>query len=151
MVFKRDLIKGNPRREVRTSSSNIILVCCFPLVAVLVSHPSIPDDVVTTLINSLMTLSRTRGRPAFGSVFLLNNIAYLCTKLLNPRSPLLRILSRPTQDAINSNFRTAKAGYFDSNFSPLVQAGARPRRRRSSRGSLTCWKRRERGISSRGY
>ena len=122
MVFKRDLIKGNPRREVRTSSSNIILVCCFPLVAVLVSHPSIPDDVVTTLINSLMTLSRTRGRPAFGSVFLLNNIAYLCTKLLNPRSPLLRILSRPTQDAINSNFRTAKAGYFDSNFSPLVQA-----------------------------
>jgi exocyst complex protein 7 len=32
------------------------------------------------------------------------------------------ILSRPTQDALNSNFRTAKAGYFDSNFSPLLQA-----------------------------
>ena len=69
-----------------------------------------------------MTLSRTRGRPAFGSVFLLNNITYLCAKLLKPRSPVLDILPRPTQDAINSNFRTAKAAYFDSNFSPLVQA-----------------------------
>ncbi|KAH9165747.1 exocyst complex component exo70 subunit [Lactarius sanguifluus] len=35
--------------------------------------------------------------------------------------PVRQILSRPTLDAINSNFRTAKAGYFDSNFSPLVQ------------------------------
>jgi exocyst complex protein 7 len=122
MVFKRDPTKGSPRREVRAYSLNIMLVCWFPLVAVLVSHPSIPDDVVTTLMNSLTTLSRARGRPAFGSVFLLNNTAYLCAKLLNPRSPLLRIISRPTQDAINSNFRTAKAGYFDSNFSPLVQA-----------------------------
>ena len=61
-------------------------------------------------------------RPAFGSVFLLNNTAYLCAKLLQPRSPLAEILSRPTQDAISSNFRTAKAGYFDSNFSPLLQA-----------------------------
>ena len=61
-------------------------------------------------------------RPAFGSVFLLNNTAYLCAKLLQPRSLLAEILSRPTQDAINSNFRTAKAGYFDSNFSPLLQA-----------------------------
>jgi len=34
----------------------------------------------------------------------------------------MEILSRPTQEAINSNFRTAKAGYFDSNFSPLLQA-----------------------------
>jgi hypothetical protein len=39
MVFKRDPIKGNPRREVRASSSNIMLVCWFPLVVVLVSHP----------------------------------------------------------------------------------------------------------------
>jgi exocyst complex protein 7 len=77
---------------------------------------------VVTLLSSLGTLARTRGRPAFGSVFLLNNTAYLCTKLLKPRSAVLEILSRPTQDALNSNFRTAKAGYFDSNFSPLVQA-----------------------------
>ena len=61
-------------------------------------------------------------RPSFSSVFLLNNTAYLCAKLLQPRSPILEIISRPTQDAINSNFRTAKAGYFDSNFSPLLQA-----------------------------
>ncbi|KAG5221478.1 exocyst complex component exo [Salix suchowensis] len=32
------------------------------------------------------------------------------------------LLSKPTLEAINSNFRTAKAAYFDSNFSPLMQA-----------------------------
>ena len=86
------------------------------------SYFSTTDDVVTTLLTSLASLSRMQRRPAFGSVFLLNNISYLCAKLLQPRSPLAEILSRPTQDAINSNFRTAKAGYFDSNFSPLLQA-----------------------------
>ena len=60
-------------------------------------------------------------RPAFGSVFLLNNTAYLSTNLLRPRAPILEILSRPTQETITSNFRTAKAGYFETNFSPLVQ------------------------------
>ncbi|KAF8256889.1 Cullin repeat-like-containing domain protein [Lactarius quietus] len=78
-------------------------------------------DVVTTLINSLTTLSRMQRRPAFGSVFLLNNTAYLCANLLRPRNPVLEILSRPTQDTIYSNFRSAKAGYFEANFSPLVQ------------------------------
>ncbi|KAH9984578.1 Cullin repeat-like-containing domain protein [Russula vinacea] len=73
-------------------------------------------------VRALTSLSRMQRRPAFGSVFLLNNTSYLCAKLLQPRSPLTEILSRPTQDAINSNFRTAKAGYFDSNFSPLLQA-----------------------------
>ena len=79
------------------------------------------DDVVNTLITSLTSLSRMQRRPAFGSVFLLNNTAYLCANLLAPRAPLLEILSRPTQDTINSNFRTAKAGYFEANFSPLLQ------------------------------
>ena len=79
------------------------------------------DDVVNTLIASLTTLSRMQRRPAFGSVFLLNNTAYLSTNLLRPRAPILEILSRPTQETITSNFRTAKAGYFESNFSPLVQ------------------------------
>ncbi|KAI0297438.1 Cullin repeat-like-containing domain protein [Russula brevipes] len=63
-------------------------------------------DVVKTLLASLSALSRLQRRPAFGST----------------RAPVLEILSRPTQDVIYSNFRTAKAGYFDSNFSPLVQA-----------------------------
>ena len=88
----------------------------------LVSHLPTTDDVVTTLLTSLTSLSRMQRRPAVGSVFLLNNTAYLCAKVLQPRSPLAEILSRPTQEAINSNFRTAKAGYFDSNFSPLLQA-----------------------------
>ncbi|EIM89544.1 exocyst complex component exo70 subunit [Stereum hirsutum FP-91666 SS1] len=78
-------------------------------------------DVVNTTIGSLQTLSRSERIPAFGSVFLLNNISYLRTYLLRPRAPLFALLSRPTQDVITSSFRTAKAGYFDSNFSPLIQ------------------------------
>ena len=96
------------------------------------SHPPPTVDVVSTLMASLTTLSRTRGRPAVGSVFLLNNTAYICSNLLNPRSPIQEILSRPTQETVNSNFRTAKAGYFDSNFSPLVQALADEKDKSSS-------------------
>ena len=53
-------------------------------------------------------------------------------KLLKSRSPVLEILSRPTQEMINSNFRTAKAGYFEANFSPLVQALAEDKDKSSS-------------------
>ncbi|KAJ8517884.1 hypothetical protein ONZ45_g4972 [Pleurotus djamor] len=81
-------------------------------------------DVITTAVNSLSTLSRAQRRPSMGSIFLLNNISYLRQHIiLAPRHEgLLDLLSKPTQDAINSNFRTAKAAYFDSNFSPLMQA-----------------------------
>lgn len=79
-------------------------------------------DVVTNAINSLNTISRIR-RSAFGSIFLLNNISYLRHHLLlQPRHPeLLSLFSQPTIDAINSNWRTAKAAYFDTNFTPLMQ------------------------------
>ncbi|TFK72839.1 exocyst complex component exo70 subunit [Pluteus cervinus] len=81
-------------------------------------------DVITTCVNSLNTLSRTSKRPAFAAIFLLNNISYLRRFiLLEPlHDELTSLLSKPTQDALNSNFRTAKAGYFDSNYSPLMQA-----------------------------
>ncbi|KAJ6554308.1 exocyst complex component, exo70 subunit [Mycena capillaripes] len=80
-------------------------------------------DVVTTAINSLTTISRTQRRPAYGSIYLLNNMSYLRqnTVLEPAHEALLDFLSKPTQDAINSNFRTAKAAYFDANFSPLMQ------------------------------
>jgi len=43
--------------------------------------------------------------------------------ILNPTDPdLLTLLSKPTTDLLNSNFRTARAAYFDANFSPLMQA-----------------------------
>ncbi|KAJ3566509.1 hypothetical protein NP233_g6959 [Leucocoprinus birnbaumii] len=79
-------------------------------------------DVVTTAINSLNTISRIR-RTAFGSIFLLNNISYLRHHLLlQPKHPdLLSLFSQPAIDAINSNWRTAKAAYFDTNFTPLMQ------------------------------
>jgi len=81
------------------------------------------DDVVTNAINSLNAISRLR-RPAFGSIFLLNNISYLRRHLiLQPDHPDLGpLISQPTIDTINSNWRTAKAAYFDTNFSPLMQA-----------------------------
>ncbi|KAJ7459394.1 Cullin repeat-like-containing domain protein [Mycena galericulata] len=80
-------------------------------------------DVVTTAINSLTTISRTQKRPAYGSMYLLNNMSYLRhnTILAPAHDALLDFLSKPTQDAVNSNFRTAKAAYFDANFSPLLQ------------------------------
>ncbi|KZT18946.1 exocyst complex component exo70 subunit [Neolentinus lepideus HHB14362 ss-1] len=79
-------------------------------------------DVVSTVVNSLTTLSRTQKRPAFGSIFLLNNISYLRTRLLESDLDILSLLSKPTIEVLNSNFRTAKAAYFDLNFSPLLQA-----------------------------
>ncbi|KAH9887366.1 Cullin repeat-like-containing domain protein [Cubamyces lactineus] len=79
-------------------------------------------DVVNATVASLLALSRMNKRPAFGAIFLLNNISYLRTHLLvRPRTDIPSILSRPSQELLNSNFRTAKAGYFDANFSPLLQ------------------------------
>ncbi|KAF9443168.1 exocyst complex component, exo70 subunit [Macrolepiota fuliginosa MF-IS2] len=80
-------------------------------------------DAVTNAINSINIISRTR-RPAFGSIFLLNNISYLRYHLLvSPtHTSLPALLSTPAIDALNSNWRTAKAGYFDTNFTPLMQA-----------------------------
>ncbi|KIJ59184.1 hypothetical protein HYDPIDRAFT_118771 [Hydnomerulius pinastri MD-312] len=80
-------------------------------------------DVVNTTISSLTTLSRTQRRGAFGSIFLLNNIFYFHTRImLKPTHPgLAALVTKPTSDVLVSAFRTAKAGYFDANFSPLMQ------------------------------
>ncbi|KAJ7851811.1 Cullin repeat-like-containing domain protein [Mycena olivaceomarginata] len=80
-------------------------------------------DVVATAISSLTTISRTQRRPAHGSMYLLNNMSYLRhnTVLEPAHEALLDFLSKGAQDALNSNFRTAKAAYFDANFSPLLQ------------------------------
>jgi exocyst complex component 7 len=88
-------------------------------------------------MGSLLTLSRTSRRPAFGSIFLLNNISYLRLHLLlQPSDPNLPIpIAKSTEDALNSNFRMAKAGYFDSNFSPLMQAITEDPRDKSNRSA----------------
>ncbi len=79
--------------------------------------------MVTTLASGLTTLARAQRRPAFGSIFLLNNISYLQRHLLlEPRTAVPSLLAKPAIEILQSNFRTAKAGYFDSNFSPLMQA-----------------------------
>jgi exocyst complex component 7 len=42
--------------------------------------------------------------------------------LLEPKQDsLIDLLSKPTQDTLNSNYRTAKAGYFEANFMALTQ------------------------------
>lgn len=91
-------------------------------------------DVMNTMIGSLTTLSRTQRRPPFGSVFLLNNISHLVSHLVlrptNPNTPSL--LSKPTSDFLTSSWRTAKAGYFDANFSPLMQTLADDTRDKTS-------------------
>ena len=77
-----------------------------------------------TPVKRLTELSKTHSRPALGAIFLLNNISYLRQNIiLEPRHESLRdLLSPPTTNMLDSNFRTAKAGYFDANFSPLMQA-----------------------------
>jgi exocyst complex component 7 len=55
--------------------------------------------------------------------------------LLEPRNPKLpTMLSRQTQEVLNSNFRTAKADYFNSNFMPLLQTLADDPGAKSSSG-----------------
>ncbi|KAE9407606.1 hypothetical protein BT96DRAFT_986598 [Gymnopus androsaceus JB14] len=80
-------------------------------------------DVVITVINAITAVARSQRRPPFDTFFLLNNIAYLRKNILEPRQEsLIDYLSKPTQEALNSNFRTAKASYLDANFSPLMQS-----------------------------
>ncbi|KDQ18787.1 hypothetical protein BOTBODRAFT_153680 [Botryobasidium botryosum FD-172 SS1] len=86
---------------------------------VLVEHFTF--DVINALLRTLSTLSKTHRRPALSSIFLLNNIAHLRQHLLvAPRTPIDDLLSEPTQTALNSGLRSAKAGYFESVFGPLV-------------------------------
>ena len=88
--------------------------------------------MVSALLATLTTLSKAQKRPAVGSVFLLNNIVTLRNQLLlGPTTSIDDLLAQRTQDAMNSSFRTAKAGYFDANFSPLVTALAEDPRDRS--------------------
>ncbi|KAN0135049.1 Major facilitator superfamily domain containing protein [Lactarius tabidus] len=78
--------------------------------------------IVNTLIVSLTTLSRMQRRPAFGTSSFSTNTTYVTSaRTSSGHAHPSSILSRPAKETIGSNFRTAKAGYFDSNSSPLVQ------------------------------
>ena len=78
---------------------------------------------MNTTVTSLVTLSRSQRRPGFGSIFLLNNVSYLRTRLLiQPINGLDTLLSSQVRELVNSNFRTAKANYMDANLSPLLNA-----------------------------
>ncbi|KAK7685042.1 hypothetical protein QCA50_011878 [Cerrena zonata] len=113
-------------------------------------------DVVSSVINTLLTLSRTNKRPSFGSIFLLNNISYFRAHIIiEPKTDIPSLLSKPARDLLESNFRTAKAAYFDSNFSPLMQTLTEEKgvrvvlRRRSLLSSLICWRKWQRDIGWR--
>ncbi|KAH8116065.1 Cullin repeat-like-containing domain protein [Phellopilus nigrolimitatus] len=83
-------------------------------------------DIIMTTLSTLTTLSRSARRPAYGAIFLLNNVSYFLSALLFSPSdsavPVEALLAPPARNALQSGFRTAKAGYFDANFSPLLQA-----------------------------
>ncbi|TDL22018.1 hypothetical protein BD410DRAFT_771026 [Rickenella mellea] len=81
------------------------------------------EHYLCNVLSTLTTISRSQKRPTFGAVFLLNNVSYLRTHLLLDEPPRAStLLARPAQDALHSAFRTAKAGYFDAAFTPLMQA-----------------------------
>jgi hypothetical protein len=70
-----------------------------------------------------------------GSIFLLNNTSYVRSRLT---PALTSILSSSTLSSIDSSFRLAKAGYFDTNFSPLLQIlGDDPRNKSSTKEKFT--------------
>ncbi|KAG8973500.1 hypothetical protein FRB90_009921 [Tulasnella sp. 427] len=79
-------------------------------------------DVITTLTDSLQVMSKTQRMPGLGSIFLLNNISYLRGQLLlEPESLVDEFISTTSQTHLNSQYRTAKALYFEANFTSLLQ------------------------------
>lgn len=80
-----------------------------------------------TTLSMLTTLSRASRRPGVGAIFLLNNVSYLHSRILDPsptpysQIPVVALLATPARTALQSAARTAKAGYFDANFTPLIQ------------------------------
>lgn len=78
------------------------------------------DVVVTTVatINNLSRLPKRIANPPLASTFVLNNISYLRTHIIGSSD----LLSKPTQEVLQSNFRIAKATYFDANFSGVARS-----------------------------
>ena len=78
-------------------------------------------DLVSTVYANLSSISKSQKRPFFGSIYL-NNVAHFRMHiLLEPRNKnIMPLLSKPTRDAFNSNFRLAKSEYFNSNFMSLL-------------------------------
>lgn len=66
-------------------------------------------DIISALLTTLTTISRFLKRPALTAIFMLNNVSYLRDRvLLAPRSNIDDLLSAPTQETLNSNFRSSK-------------------------------------------
>ncbi|KAH6906048.1 Cullin repeat-like-containing domain protein [Coprinopsis sp. MPI-PUGE-AT-0042] len=82
-------------------------------------------DVVSTAITSLDQVANSPAlrRPAFGSIYLLNNIAYMRSRLLTAPSSraIPAMFSSSTSKLLDSRYRIARAGYFDMNFTALIQ------------------------------
>ncbi|KAG8925974.1 hypothetical protein FRC02_009287 [Tulasnella sp. 418] len=88
-------------------------------------------DVMVALTTTLNNLSKTHKRPALSSIFLLNNISYLRTKLMLSESSVDEFLSTNTQSHLNSQWRTSKAAYFEANFTALISSLADERKGKS--------------------
>ncbi|KAG8690052.1 hypothetical protein FRC09_012160 [Ceratobasidium sp. 395] len=78
-------------------------------------------DIISSLVSTLTTISRFLKRPALTAIFMLNNVSYIRDRVMvAPRSNIDDLLSGPTQEALNSSFRSSKAAYFDTNFTALL-------------------------------
>lgn len=81
-----------------------------------------PDDVISNLLTTITTLTKTQKRLPLGSIFLINNVSYLRLRLLSsPETPVDDMLSAKSQAMINGTFRSAKATYIESNLTTLIQ------------------------------
>ncbi|KDN37796.1 hypothetical protein RSAG8_09951, partial [Rhizoctonia solani AG-8 WAC10335] len=120
---------GRKDNDLSTGIHSLKGVCIrsFPELLLEIKTPAMspptatPVDIISTLISTVNTLSRFLKRPALTSIFVLNNISFIRDRVLSaPRTNVDALLSAPTQDVLNSNYRSSKAAYFDTNFTTLL-------------------------------
>lgn len=85
------------------------------------NHSFNSDDVISNLLTTITTLTKTQKRLPLSSIFLLNNISFIRLRLLSsPSSPVDDMLSAASQSLLNATFRSAKATYLEANYTALI-------------------------------
>jgi len=79
-------------------------------------------DVVVALTNSLGAMAKAQKRLSLSSIFFLNNISYIRSQLAIQPPPTVDFISTTTLNHLSAVARTAKAQYFEGNFTGLLAA-----------------------------
>ncbi|KAF8318713.1 hypothetical protein DL93DRAFT_2132943 [Clavulina sp. PMI_390] len=78
-------------------------------------------DMISGLLTTITTMTKTQKRFPLGSIFFINNVSYLRLRLLYSQDlPVDDLLSAKSQSLLNANLRSAKATYLESNLTALV-------------------------------